>query len=111
MRSPTLWIGIFCGGVFTVMLMMYRVKGAIIAGILLVSIISWPRPTDVTYFPYDAVGNSRFDFFKKVVTFHPIQRVLNVNQWDISGHGGQFGLAFITFLYVDILDGKFYSCT
>lgn len=111
MRSPTLWIGIFCGGIFTVMLMMYRVKGAIIAGILLVSIISWPRGTAVTYFPHDVIGDSRFEFFKQVVTFHPIKRILNVNQWDISEYGGQFGLAFITFLYVDILDatGTLYS--
>jgi AGZA family xanthine/uracil permease-like MFS transporter len=107
MRSATMWIGIFCGGIFTVMLMMYRVKGAIIMGILLVSVISWPRPTPVTYFPHTELGDSAFDFFKKVVTFHPIKHVLNVNQWDISGHGGQFGLAFITFLYVDILDCQY----
>jgi AGZA family xanthine/uracil permease-like MFS transporter len=106
MRSPTMWIGIFCGGILTVMLMMYRVKGAIIFGILLVSIISWPRPTSVTYFPHTELGDGRFDFFKKVVTFHPISRVLAVQQWDISGHAGQWGLAFITFLYVDILDCK-----
>jgi AGZA family xanthine/uracil permease-like MFS transporter len=37
-----LWIGIVFGGVFTAYLMAYRVKSAIIAGILLVSIISWP---------------------------------------------------------------------
>lgn len=37
-----LWIGIIFGGVFTAYLMAYRVKSAIIAGILLVSIISWP---------------------------------------------------------------------
>ncbi|KAF2841825.1 xanthine/uracil permease family protein-like protein [Patellaria atrata CBS 101060] len=104
MRNPTLWIGLFCGGILTVLLMMYRIKGAIIAGILLVSIISWPRSTPVTYFPYTPLGDSMFDFFKKVVTFHPIERTLNVLQWDISSHGGQFGLAFITFLYVDILD-------
>lgn len=111
MRNPTMWIGIFCGGILTVLLMLYRVKGAIIIGILLVSIISWPRPTDVTYFPYTPLGNDMFDFFKKVVTFHPIKRILNVQQWDISGYGGQFGLAFITFLYVDILDatGTLYS--
>jgi AGZA family xanthine/uracil permease-like MFS transporter len=111
MRNPTMWIGIFCGGLFTVMLMLYRVKGAIIAGILLVSIISWPRSTPVTYFPHTELGDDAFDFFKKVVTFHPIKSVLNVNRWDISGHGGQFGLAFITFLYVDILDatGTLYS--
>ncbi|KAF2749533.1 xanthine/uracil permease family protein-like protein [Sporormia fimetaria CBS 119925] len=111
MRNPAMWIGIFCGGIFTVMLMMYRVKGAIIMGILLVSIISWPRTTPVTFFPYTELGDSAFDFFKQVVTFHPIKRTLNVLQWDISGYGGQFGLAFITFLYVDILDctGTLYS--
>ncbi|KAH9888640.1 purine transporter [Xylariomycetidae sp. FL2044] len=104
MRNPTMWIGIFCGGVLTVMLMMYRVKGAIIAGILLVSIISWPRTTSVTYFPYTAVGNDSFDFFKQVVDFHKISKTLTVQQWDISQYGGEFGLALITFLYVDILD-------
>jgi AGZA family xanthine/uracil permease-like MFS transporter len=111
MRNPTMWIGIFCGGVLSVMLMLYRVKGAIIIGILLVSIISWPRPTSVTYFPYTDAGNSSFDFFKKVVTFHPIGKILSVQEWDISQYSGQFGLAFITFLYVDILDttGTLYS--
>lgn len=111
MRSPMMWIGIFCGGFLTAVLLAYRVKGAIIAGILLVAIISWPRPTSVTYFPYTPVGNDAFDFFKKVVTFHPITNVLAVNDWNISGVSGQFGLAFITFLYVDILDctGTLYS--
>jgi len=111
MRNPTMWIGIFCGGFLTVLLMMYKVKGAIIFGILLVSIISWPRPTSVTYFPHTELGDASFDFFKKVVTFHPITRVLAVQQWNISEHAGQWGLAFITFLYVDILDctGTLYS--
>ncbi|KAJ5612962.1 hypothetical protein N7510_006156 [Penicillium lagena] len=111
MRSATMWVGIFCGGVLTAMLMMYRIKGAVIIGILLVSIISWPRTTPVTYFPYTELGTSMFDFFKQVVTFHPIKHTLAVQKWDISGHGGQFGLAFITFLYVDILDttGTMYS--
>jgi len=111
MRNPTLWIGIFCGGIFTVMLMMYRVKGAIIAGILLVSIISWPRPTPVTYFPHTPLGDSAFDFFKQVVAFRPIKHILGVQKWDISEYGGQFALAFISFLYVDILDctGTLYS--
>ncbi|KAL4871457.1 hypothetical protein BDV12DRAFT_164306 [Aspergillus spectabilis] len=111
MRNPAMWIGIFCGGFFTVFLMMYRVKGAVIAGILLVSIISWPRTTPVTYFPYTETGDSSFDFFKKVVTFHPIQHTLVAQEWNISGNGGQFGLALITFLYVDILDatGTLYS--
>ncbi|KAI1658813.1 hypothetical protein F4813DRAFT_354762 [Daldinia decipiens] len=111
MRNPKMWIGIFCGGVLTTLLMMYRVKGAIIAGILLVSIISWPRGTSVTYFPDTTVGDDAFDFFKKVVDFHQISKTLTVQRWDIAEYGGQFGLAFITFLYVDILDctGTLYS--
>lgn len=106
-----MWIGIFCGGMLTVLLMLYRIKGAIIFGILLVSIISWPRGTAVTYFPDSDLGDSSFNFFKQVVAFHPIQRILAVQEWDVSGYGGQFGLAFITFLYVDILDctGTLYS--
>jgi adenine/guanine/hypoxanthine permease len=111
MRNPTMWIGIFCGGMVTALLLMYRVKGAIIAGIILVSIISWPRETAVTYFPYTTLGDSMFDFFKQVVTFHPITRTLAVQNWNIGEYGGQFGLALITFLYVDILDctGTLYS--
>lgn len=111
MRNPTMWIGIFCGGIFTVMLMLYRVKAAILMGIILVSIISWPRGTPVTNFPDTPLGDSNFDFFKQVVTFHPITRTLAVQQWDISGYGSQFALALITFLYVDILDctGTLYS--
>ncbi|CCX32914.1 permease family-domain-containing protein [Pyronema domesticum] len=111
MRNPTLWLGIFCGGIFTAVLMMYRVKGAIIAGIALVSIISWPRTTAVTFFPHTPVGDASFEFFKNVVGFHRIEKTLNVLEWDITGAGGQFGLALVTFLYVDILDctGTLYS--
>ncbi|KAG5919917.1 hypothetical protein E4U42_006384 [Claviceps africana] len=111
MRFPAMWIGIFCGGILTVILTMFRFKGAIIIGILLVSIISWPRSTPVSYFPHTEIGDAQFDFFKKVVTFHPIRKTLNVQEWNVSEYGGQFGLALITFLYVDILDatGTLYS--
>ena len=37
-----LWIGLLLGGVLTSYLMSYKVKSAIIVGIALVSIISWP---------------------------------------------------------------------
>ncbi|KAG6012041.1 hypothetical protein E4U43_007967 [Claviceps pusilla] len=111
MRFPAMWIGIFCGGILTVLLTMFRFKGAIIIGILLVSIISWPRSTPVSYFPHTEIGDAQFEFFKKVITFHPIQKTLNVQEWNVSEYGGQFGLALITFLYVDILDatGTLYS--
>lgn len=74
MRNPTMWLGIFLSGILVVILQMFRVKGAIIIGILLVSIISWPRTTPVTVFPYTETGTASFDFFKKVVTFHPITK-------------------------------------
>ncbi|KAH8679255.1 purine transporter [Ilyonectria robusta] len=111
MRNPTLWLGIFCGGILTVVLTMFRFKGAIIAGILIVSIISWPRGTSVTVFPNTPVGDDDFNFFKKVVWFHPIQRILVVQRWDVSQYGAQFWRALVTFLYVDILDctGTLYS--
>jgi AGZA family xanthine/uracil permease-like MFS transporter len=37
-----MWIGIAFGGILTAYLMAYRVKAAIIIGIAIVSIISWP---------------------------------------------------------------------
>jgi AGZA family xanthine/uracil permease-like MFS transporter len=112
MRNPTMWLGIFGGGIFTAFLMMYRIKGAIIAGIMLVSVISWPRDTPVTHFPRNEAGDSDFAFFKKIVTFHPIQKVLVAQDWNIGGpNTTQFLVALVTFLYVDILDatGTLYS--
>ncbi|KAJ7874698.1 permease family-domain-containing protein [Mycena olivaceomarginata] len=94
LRSPTMWLGIFLGGILTVLLMLYRVRGAILIGIFLTSIVSWPRPTAVTYFPHTPAGDALFDYFKQVVTFHRIQKVGNaIDVW----------YALVTFLYVDIL--------
>ena len=105
------WIGIFCGGIITALLMMYRIKSAMIVGIALVSVLSWPRPTDFTFFPYTPEGDNRFDFFRKVATFHPVDKILVAQDWNISTGGGKFVLALFTFLYVDILDctGTLYS--
>ncbi|KAF8896859.1 xanthine/uracil permease [Gymnopilus junonius] len=109
LRSPTMWLGIFTGGIFTLLMMMYRIRGAILLGILLTAIISWPRPTPVTYFPHTATGDALFDFFKKVVTFHKLQRIGNVLDYNYGS--GKVWYALITFLYVDILDttGTLYS--
>lgn len=63
--------------VLTVFLMLYRVKGAILIGIFITSIISWPRPTAVTAFPHTPAGDEAFDFFKKVVTFRPLKLIGN----------------------------------
>lgn len=109
LRDPRMWLGIFLGGIFTVVLILYRVRGAILIGIFLTAIVSWPRPTAVTYFPHTPAGDQLFDFFKKVVAFQPISHIggaINFNY----GHG-RVWYALITFLYVDILDttGTLYS--
>lgn len=57
--------------------MVYRIKGALLMGIFATSIISWPRPTAVTYFPYTPAGDDLFAFFKQIVTFHPLQHIGN----------------------------------
>lgn len=63
--------------ILTIFLMLYRVKGALLIGIFLTSIISWPRHTAVTYFPDTDAGNDAFDFFKQVVTFWPLKHTGN----------------------------------
>ncbi|KAJ7188487.1 permease family-domain-containing protein [Mycena filopes] len=109
LRSPTMWLGIFLGGILTVLLMLYRVRGAILIGIFLTSIVSWPRPTAVTYFPHTDAGDALFDYFKQVVTFHRLEKVGNVIDYHYGK--GRVWYALITFLYVDILDttGTLYS--
>ncbi|KAJ7124929.1 permease family-domain-containing protein [Mycena epipterygia] len=109
LRSPTMWLGVFLGGILTVLLMLYRVRGAILIGIALTSIVSWPRPTAVTYFPHTDAGDALFDYFKQVVTFHRLQKVGNAIDYHYGK--GKVWYALVTFLYVDILDttGTLYS--
>lgn len=109
LQRPSMWLGIFLGGILTAILMLYRVRGAIIIGILLVSIISWPRPTSVTYFPHTPVGDSNFDFFKKVVDFRTLKYTGNAADFNYSK--GKIWFALVTFLYVDLMDttGTLYS--
>jgi AGZA family xanthine/uracil permease-like MFS transporter len=109
LRNPTMWLGIFLGGILTVLLMLYRVRGAILIGIFLVSVISWPRSTPVTYFPHTDAGNQLFDYFKQVVTFHPLTKVGNVIDYHYSNP--RVWYAVVTLIYVDILDttGTLYS--
>ncbi|KAI1349559.1 xanthine/uracil permease family protein-like protein [Xylaria sp. FL0043] len=105
MANPAMWIGIFLGGIFVAFLMAFRVKSAIIIGIGAVSVLSWPRNTSFTYFPYTIEGENRWEFFRQVVAFHPIKTTLAVQQWNLEGtSAAQFALALITFLYVDIID-------
>ncbi|KAG0050948.1 hypothetical protein BGZ83_004280 [Gryganskiella cystojenkinii] len=101
MESPRTWMGVL--GLFMIsILVLYKVKGAILIGILFVAVVSWFRNSAVTYFPYDTTGNNRFDYFKQVVSFHTIQKTWAVMDFRLDT--GEFWLALITFLYVDILD-------
>ncbi|KAJ7117933.1 permease family-domain-containing protein [Mycena crocata] len=117
LRSPTMWLGIFLGGILTVLLMLYRVRGAILIGIFLTSIVSWPRPTAVTFFPHTEAGDAMFNYFKQVVTFHRLEKVGNVIDYHYGdanldvARKGKVWYALVTFLYVDILDttGTLYS--
>ena len=59
------------------MLMMYHVRGAILMGILLTSVLSWPRSTPVTFFPHTAAGDAMYDYFKQVVALHRLEKVGN----------------------------------
>ncbi|KAJ2500496.1 hypothetical protein GGH96_002644 [Coemansia sp. RSA 1972] len=101
MEGGPMWLGVL-GLMLIGTMLLYRLKGAILIGILFIAIISWPRPTPVTYFPHTQAGDEAFDFFKKVVTFHPIKDTLARFHWDLTT--GEFWIALITFLYVDILD-------
>lgn len=57
----------------------------------------------MTFFPDNEIGKAGWDFFKKVVHFHPIS-TLNALDWNITDAPGRFALALFTFLYVDIID-------
>ncbi len=58
------------GGIFTALMLLYRVKGAFLIGILLVSIVSWPRNTSVTLFPHTPAGDDAFNYFKQVANWN-----------------------------------------
>ena len=104
LQNPTVWLGALLGGVVTAILMMYKVKGALLYGIVLVSIVSWPRPTRVTQFPYTEVGNDNFNFFKQVVSARGFS-LLGPKNVDWSAYSnGKVWVALISFLYVDLLD-------
>ncbi|KAI7872421.1 permease family-domain-containing protein [Spinellus fusiger] len=108
MESGTLYMGIL-GLLIMSILLMYRVRGAILISILFIAITSWPRVNKVTYFPYTPQGDLMFDYFKKVVTLHDMSHI--IGNFNFNFEGKDIWIALITFLYVDILDttGTMYS--
>lgn len=77
-----------------------RLRSAFIIGIGFVTIMSWFRGTLVTYFPDNAEGDLRFDYFAQVVSIEPIDKLLFPYTGDLS----EAWVALVTFLYVDFLD-------
>ncbi|KAG1143936.1 hypothetical protein G6F37_004379 [Rhizopus arrhizus] len=108
MTSGTTYMGLL-GLIIMSILLLYRVRGAILLSILFIAITAWPRVNQVTYFPYTESGNMMFDYFKKVVTIHGMDYTLGKFNFDLSGK--DIWIALITFLYVDIMDttGTMYS--
>ncbi|KAI8394011.1 permease family-domain-containing protein [Radiomyces spectabilis] len=109
MESPTMYMGLL-GLVVMALLVMYRVRGAILIAIVGIAITSWPRGNNkVTYFPYTPHGDAMFDYFKTVVNVHSIDRV--VGKFDFTFDNKDIWIALVTLLYVDILDttGTMYS--
>lgn len=108
MTDPRTYMGLL-GLIIMALLLMFRVRGAILMGIIAIAITSWPRNSPITYFPYTPLGDSMFNYFKQVVTVHNLKHVLG--KFDFNFNSRDIWIALITFLYVDILDttGTMYS--
>ncbi len=99
MTSATTWIGIL-GMLIMCIMISYKKNAGIIIGILFVTVVSWFRNTAVTFFPDTDAGDARFDYFTKVVSVEPINKL-----WvQYSGDLGGVGVALVTFFFIDFLD-------
>lgn len=109
MESPTFWLAIV-GFVIISYCLMKKIKGAMIYGILFVTLVSWIRNTQVTYFPNTPQGNQSFQYFKKIVDVHKIESTAGTFSFAEFGKS-ELWVVLITFLYVDLLDttGTLYS--
>jgi AGZA family xanthine/uracil permease-like MFS transporter len=99
MTSATVWIGIL-GMLITGVLLAYRKTYAFVVGIGFVTIVSWFRGTEATYFPDNDAGEARFEYFKEIVSIEKLDKLLVPFTNDLK----QVAVALVTFLYVDFLD-------
>lgn len=101
MRSPTFWLG-SVGFIITCYGLMKEIKGSMIYGILFVTLISWIRGTSVTFFPNTPLGDTNYQYFKKVVDFHTIKSTAGAISFT-NFNRGEVWVALVTLLYVDVL--------
>lgn len=99
MTSGTTWLGLL-GLIIMAVMMAYKSKFAFIFSIGFITVVSWFRNTEVTYFSDDAAGDDRFEYFKQVVRVEQLDLLLAPFSSDLKN----IGLALFTFLYVDFLD-------
>ena len=74
MESPTTWLGIFGVILITILLCKKQTASfAVISGVLFVSVLSWFKGTEVSYFESDVLtvhggmnAKERWDYFTKV---------------------------------------------
>eukprot|EP01025_Chloroclados_australasicus_P067210 TRINITY_DN9294_c0_g2_i1.p1 TRINITY_DN9294_c0_g2~~TRINITY_DN9294_c0_g2_i1.p1 ORF type:complete len:561 (-),score=55.61 TRINITY_DN9294_c0_g2_i1:267-1949(-) len=107
MVNPALWLGL--AGLFIMALLMVRgVKGAVMIGIIFVTVIAWIPDHAASYLGDNASipgGEERLEFFKDVVAAPTLSKTGGEVFDGFSGiDTGDFWLAFATFLYVDFLD-------
>mgnify|MGYP006087037783 CR=1 FL=1 len=103
MQGLTTWIGI-AGFAVMSLLLVFKVRGSIFITILLITVTSWLRNTDFTYFPETVLGETRYEYFKNIVDFHVMDKTPFVLFNGIDLASNEIWVALVTFLYVDMLD-------
>ncbi|PQP92051.1 hypothetical protein Pyn_01288 [Prunus yedoensis var. nudiflora] len=101
MHSPKFWLG-SAGFLITCYGLIKEIKGSMIYGIVFVTLISWFRGTHVTVFPNTPVGDTSYNYFKKVVDFHKIQSTAGAFSFS-NFNRSEVWVALATLLYVDVL--------
>ncbi|GMI76721.1 AZA-GUANINE RESISTANT2, ARABIDOPSIS THALIANA AZA-GUANINE RESISTANT2 [Hibiscus trionum] len=101
MKSPTFWLAMV-GFLMTCYGLMKDIKGSMIYGISFVTLVSWIRGTSFTVFPATPLGDTNYNYFKKVVDFHRIQSTAGVISFSHFNRS-EVWVALGTLLYVDVL--------
>ncbi|XP_057437589.1 adenine/guanine permease AZG2 [Lotus japonicus] len=101
LQSPTFWLGLV-GFLITSYGLMKNIRGSMIYGILFVTLVSWFRHTEVTFFPDTPLGDANFSYFKKVVDFHKIKSTAGVLSFS-EFNKKEVWEALATLFYVDVI--------